>query len=411
MKPLLSLLIILLTFNIQAQNLIPNPGFEDVNICEKYKEQCSPKAWRNILLKGFRFPELALMDSREGISPKKGLRAAIIPLFHKSRKDDRTYIQVPFLCELEKGKKYTFSFHYLLTEETTQSIGLLFSDSLGIRTNIDGLLGQTPDIEITLNDKPKFRTWKEFSVEYTAKGGEQGMIFGNYMEDQDIEYTPTVKLKKSKHYARRLTIWLDEFSLIPMDELEAPCDLEKNRKKIYDDSIRHYIKNIVMHKDIKKEIIEVEEEEPIVSHNHIGCFPKMEESEKPKQPILEKKEEIIDNKIVVNQSFVLNNINFENNSSRLLSSSYVELNRLLSALQANLEYRIEIIGHTDNIGSASDNMRLSRRRAESVAAYLIEKGISASRISSLGRGENEPAFDNATEEGRSSNRRVEFIMN
>jgi len=410
MKTILNLLLLLFFLNLQAQNLIPNPGFEDVNICEKYKEQCSPKAWRNVLLKGFRFPEVALMDSREGIVPKKGMRAAIIPLFHKSRKDDRTFIQVPFLCELEKGKKYTFSFHYLLSEETTQSIGLIFSDSLGILEDDYPLIGQKPDIEITLNDQPLFKTWQKFSIDYTAKGGEQGMIFGNYMHDKDIEYTPTVRLKKSHHYARRLTIWLDEFSLIPVDELENPCDMEKNLKAIYDDSIRHYIKDIVMHKDIPEEI--VEEEEPVIPPpTHVGCFPKKEEAEKPKPAIVEEKKEGISNKIIVNQSFVLNNINFENNSTRLLSSSYAELNRLLASLKTNPSYKIQIIGHTDNVGSASDNMRLSRRRAEAVATYLIENGISASRISSLGRGENEAAFDNATEEGRSRNRRVEFLMN
>lgn len=410
MKPILCLLFSFLFFNIHAQNLIPNPGFEDVNICEKYKEQCSPKAWRNVLLKGFRFPEVALLsNTREGIFPKQGLRAAIIPLFHKSRKDDRIYIQVPFLCELEKGKKYTFSFHYLLTEETTQSIGLIFSDSLSIRKTNDDFIGKTPDIEITLNDEPLFKTWQKFSIEYTAKGGEQGLILGNYMPDSEIEYTPTVKLK-SHHYARRLTIWLDEFSLIPVDKLDAPCDMEVNLKRIYDDSVRHYIKNIVMHRDILQE--KTEEKEPVVpAPTHASCFPKKEETEKPNPPIVAAKKEVgIANKIVLNQSFVLNNINFENNSTRLLASSYTELNRLLSTLQSNPNYRIQIIGHTDNVGSVADNMRLSRRRAEAVATYFIENGISISRISSLGRGENEPAFDNATEEGRRRNRRVEFVM-
>jgi OOP family OmpA-OmpF porin len=73
----------------------------------------------------------------------------------------------------------------------------------------------------------------------------------------------------------------------------------------------------------------------------------------------------------------------------------------------NLEVVI-VVGHTDSIGSDAYNQRLSRRRAEAVKAYLVAKGIAASRVTAEGKGEKQPVADNKTREGRAKNRRVEI---
>ncbi len=110
------------------------------------------------------------------------------------------------------------------------------------------------------------------------------------------------------------------------------------------------------------------------------------------------------------QKIVLNNIFFEFAKYELLEDSFSELNRVASFLKNNPEVEIEIRGHTDNVGSDASNMLLSRRRAESVADYLTEKGISADRLSVKGFGESEPIVPNDTEENRFKNRRVEFVI-
>ena len=69
---------------------------------------------------------------------------------------------------------------------------------------------------------------------------------------------------------------------------------------------------------------------------------------------------------------------------------------------------IDVMGHTDSTGSAQYNLDLSRRRAESVANYLVSRGVSRARIETLGYGEDYPIADNATEAGRAQNRRVEI---
>jgi outer membrane protein OmpA-like peptidoglycan-associated protein len=69
---------------------------------------------------------------------------------------------------------------------------------------------------------------------------------------------------------------------------------------------------------------------------------------------------------------------------------------------------IDVMGHTDSTGSEQYNLDLSRRRAESVAGYLVSRGVSRARIETIGYGEQYPVSDNSTPEGRAGNRRVEI---
>ena len=74
----------------------------------------------------------------------------------------------------------------------------------------------------------------------------------------------------------------------------------------------------------------------------------------------------------------------------------------------NPSYIIEIQGHTDNTGDPEKNLQLSQDRADAVLLYLVKKGISSDRMTSIGYGQNEPIADNNTKAGRQKNRRVQF---
>lgn len=91
-----------------------------------------------------------------------------------------------------------------------------------------------------------------------------------------------------------------------------------------------------------------------------------------------------------------------------------DLQRDLRAVAGNLQSypnsTIQIIGHTDNTGSAAYNQDLSERRARSVAGVLIDAGVSPGRVAAFGRGEDRPVASNLTAEGRALNRRVEIII-
>lgn len=105
---------------------------------------------------------------------------------------------------------------------------------------------------------------------------------------------------------------------------------------------------------------------------------------------------------------ILSNITFPNNSDKMLTSSFPSLNRLSIQMKNNPSLIIKITGHTDNVGAARYNERLSKNRAQAVADYLIKsRGIEESRIIVEGKGQTEPIAPNDTDQGRSKNRRIE----
>lgn len=99
-------------------------------------------------------------------------------------------------------------------------------------------------------------------------------------------------------------------------------------------------------------------------------------------------------------------IRFDLDSDRLRPDSDTTLNALLEALNTHSEWHIAIEGHTDSQGTDSYNLDLSERRARAVKSWLVEHGIDAARLTTGGKGESEPAADNATPQGRALNRRV-----
>jgi outer membrane protein OmpA-like peptidoglycan-associated protein/tetratricopeptide (TPR) repeat protein len=112
--------------------------------------------------------------------------------------------------------------------------------------------------------------------------------------------------------------------------------------------------------------------------------------------------------ILLNASLELRNIEFETGSARLQTASFVELDKLVALLKDNEGLRVEIGGHTDNVGAVNDNQKLSEARAKSVVEYLINKGIDTKRLTAKGYGSSKPIADNATEAGRARNRRTEM---
>ncbi len=112
--------------------------------------------------------------------------------------------------------------------------------------------------------------------------------------------------------------------------------------------------------------------------------------------------------IQVGEKVVLKNIFFETDRYDLKPESFAELEKLAEFLKKNTQLNIELSGHTDNQGSTAHNLTLSQNRAMAVYNFLLEKGISKSRLSYKGYGETQPVAPNTTEAGRQANRRTEF---
>ena len=108
------------------------------------------------------------------------------------------------------------------------------------------------------------------------------------------------------------------------------------------------------------------------------------------------------------ERIALRNVFFETGRWELLEGSQYELDKVVELLSRNPQLRIELGGHTDNVGRPEANQKLSEQRAKAVYDYLTGKGIAKERLSYKGYGETQPVAGNDTEEGRSENRRTEI---
>ncbi|KAF0863275.1 OmpA family protein [Pseudomonas sp. LD120] len=134
-----------------------------------------------------------------------------------------------------------------------------------------------------------------------------------------------------------------------------------------------------------------------------GCpMPQYPVSQAP-EPVAEPATEVI---TLSDQGHVL----FAFDSSQLTVEARTQLQALLPKLAAADVLSVKVIGHTDSQGSDGYNQKLSERRASSVAAFLLEQGLAADKVSSQGQGESQPVADNDSEQGRAQNRRVELLI-
>lgn len=128
-------------------------------------------------------------------------------------------------------------------------------------------------------------------------------------------------------------------------------------------------------------------------------------------PVIEKKEE----KVVITEEDTrivkeaIQNLEFDFAKATIKPHSYAALDRVAELLKRK-NLNLKLSGHTDNVGSKTRNLALSRERAESVKSYLVAKGVNASKIEAVGYGMTQPIASNKTAAGRQKNRRVEFTI-
>jgi OOP family OmpA-OmpF porin len=103
-------------------------------------------------------------------------------------------------------------------------------------------------------------------------------------------------------------------------------------------------------------------------------------------------------------------IQFEFDSAKILLESYPTLDAIAELIISDERIKVKVLAHTDNVGTEDYNQDLSERRARSVKAHLVKRGVPPPSIRFIGLGSSAPVADNATEEGRALNRRVEFRL-
>ncbi len=120
------------------------------------------------------------------------------------------------------------------------------------------------------------------------------------------------------------------------------------------------------------------------------------------------KQKKIERERVIKSTAILGNLEFETGTSKLTPKSYATLDGLIKTLKENSSAKIEIAGHSDNIGSKEINKRISKNRAKICTDYIISKGIPANRVKAIGYGKSKSLVSNNSRTNRAKNRRVEF---
>ncbi len=365
---------------VQAQNLVPNPSFEEPFPKSKTKtlelDSYYPAFWEHptrakpdyyVKEKIGRFStDITGNLSQAGWDyPRGHIMAGIMG---KSNPDSlNQYLQVKLKQKLINGESYCITF--LMRPRaywpycSDEIDYCLSSTRLNQRSNSSGrlLVSNYKKIMSGYGHNIPPEAWQKVHSCYTATGGEEYLTIG--FINPDFKIVPLANAKPP--LGKEVYFFIDEVSLVPM------ADILNDPKSNKDHQLLKFC----------------------------DC------NEKRDAP-----SEANDFNLAVNKPLILKNINFEIGKAKLLPTSLEELNPLVSYLKADTLYKIEIYGHTDTQGNEPDNKTLSLERAESLANYLISAGINSKRISFTGHGSQKPIKPNDTEENRLVNRRVEIKL-
>ncbi|MBQ1694747.1 MAG: OmpA family protein [Bacteroidales bacterium] len=342
----------------------------------------------------------------------------------------REYLQTKLTEPLKKNTLYCVKFYYVNAKKSMYSV-----DALGITLTVEQIKAKNADRILQrpqITNRPghimdNMDEWTEFCGYYRARGGEHYLTIGNFWDNSTTQYV-TNKNEYSDSAFFYAYYLIDNVSVFEIEsEFECGClnDLAwssdwksdtfdpstgYNTRKINDndianngnDSSNSNGKNSQGNGNGNTNGNGLDNN----SKNNSQTDPNETDATGLKTQITKA---AFDN-AEIGDRFRLNQIYFEFNSSELLTISNIQLDSLYNILLEKPSLRIEIRGHTDNIGSEGYNKKLSVERAASVYNYLLEKGIPKTRMKYRGFGPNVPVADNNTEQGRELNRRVEIFI-
>ena len=300
-------------------------------------------------------------------------------------------------------------------------------DALGITLTVEQIKAKNADRILQrpqITNRPghimdNMDEWTEFCGYYRARGGEHYLTIGNFWDNSTTQYVTNQNEYSDSAFFYAYYL-IDNVSVFEIEsEFECGClnDLAWSsdwKSDSFDPATGYNTKEIVdSYADENSNQANNSSSSSSSNENSNSNSNNGQKTDPNETDVTGLKTQItreaFDN-AEIGDRFRLNQIYFEFNSSELLTMSYIQLDSLYSILEQKPTVRIEIRGHTDNIGSESYNKKLSVDRAASVYNYLLEKGIPKTRMKYRGFGSNVPVADNSTEVGRDLNRRVEIFI-
>lgn len=334
---------------IRAQNLIPNPGFENYNNCPVKPGNAANdlKLWSMPTQGSTDFfhqcsNTMGVPENFNGHQTSKEGRG-YVGFYLYAPNDYREYLQVKLKRPLTKDREYTLSYSVSLSERSdfavTEFDVLFTTQMLNVRTKKQlskkYWMGQSDRYHFLEGSHELFyadsENWQEIQRTFIATGAERYLILGNFSSNRETRVMETgVSSNKGAYY------YLDNVSLTSA------------------------------------------EQEPLSESYPLDSL------------------------------MVLPTLLFDFDAARLTPEGQIEMRKIFKFLSDDASLNLEIQGHTDTIGPAQYNDRLSDERCLAVVRFLKDLGLSSDRIMWKGYGSENPRSDNASPEGRKQNRRVEF---
>jgi outer membrane protein OmpA-like peptidoglycan-associated protein len=349
-----------------CQHLLVNGSFEEENICTEYRVDCAPEGWISTS-DGFsnylKNPALAF-DGEHCMAIKAG---------HTNKLFDRTYIRSQLLCRLRKGNEYQIDLFIKSRHSILDSFGIYFT-SMDFLYHPPPLNKIAPNIYAADNEMDLSQSdtgWQQLRFNFVANGTEAFITLGNFSRRN---ITGSTGIDRENNFY----ILIDKISLIPKNINEKKCnDWEQIKKEIYDINERHHY----LRRKIKQ-------------HDPNTPPPQLTSTLLP-----------------VMETIVIPDMLFATGVSNLSPAGNYFLDSICNFNDLSMIDSIVIEGHTDAVGDPAFNQQLSVERAVSVKNYILLKtGLNNQKIITRGFGSHRPVADNQTNEGRSSNRRVEIII-
>lgn len=348
-----------------AQNLAPNPSFEDHSYCPVNFNQGQleiVKDWNQASQGTSDYFHacsrlVGVPDNSFGHQPaKEGNGYLGLIAFAPSKRNYREYMQAKLSESMGADQLYCVSFFVSSADQAefvTDGLGAIFSQHR-IKNPGQKNIAMTPDLANPLtNILDDSESWMLLSDVYKAKGGERYVTLGNFLPDHQIQ----VKKRNVEEY-EHLRKWesayyfVDEVSIVPVDSrADCICSI------------------------------------PLIAAD-------IRDSLRWKMP--------------PGKEFKFDNVLFGFDNDELASESQETLNEVAGWMRNNDFLFLEVMGHTDIVGSEAYNLGLSQRRAERVIDYLTALGVPAARLSIEYYGSSRPVANNKDGTGRAQNRRVDF---
>ncbi len=365
--PLLAILVLFGAGKVSAQELLANGSFEDRNICIEFRAGCAPEAW-------FRIP-LVPVTIHNG--PDRNHYVNIVMENLRNPVTERNFIYTRLLCNLDPGKKYRFKTMLRANEDAFDHLDILM---IPYEPNRNRQLLASEKKKFTLTPQQRVQPanagyWEEYAFEFTATGGERYLILGNFSKEGLSRQTGGLNGEVSYD--------IDNVSLLPSGEQIPACpEALINKTILYRNNSRHSLNNFL------------DDEDPFVREP--------EKIPEPAKPVTAP---------VVNDTLVIPDVLFKLNSAELNPRFSKGLDSLTQKMKTISYKRVEVIGHTDSLGTPALNASLSLHRAEAVKNYLSDKlQLPPASILANGMAARVPVASNKTAAGRQKNRRVEIIL-